>query len=482
MIFHEHVFFRRFTRKKMSKNVPREETNETAENGDTQSLSTSTRAVIGKYILKNRAFFRGKVDIVSNVLNVDSSENVSFCNIFVENTFAVINLRQMNTVNVNNNVNSMNNNDDEEQRVLRVFEHNGDGIQLEQQSDDYSDAAKATTAGMDIGRIYWDRWRSFVNRRTLRGTGCGGNNTTSNNCSEKIDSFLTRIQGKLNLNRAKKSHAGGKSIASVGGNNTARKPAYYDRQRATIEDQKKLLAKQRTEIERLRLQQLRLESEKAVLENEKALQGHQRTHNEQCEKRSQAVTRAVAPTPARVSGPADILRRMEMRALERRAKWEAVRERRRQAEREEQRRKRDLEERSLREEMDRKRERLFEARENARRKRIEECRRQAEKDVWRGKVSIADDFRKRLVIRNGLEAFKANLRNARLREREASNFYNRKALEVCFSKWRLFVNNSSKEKIHLAEKFYKTTLMKKTFLSFFMVSRYSVYINHKVQF
>jgi len=467
----------------MSKSVPREETNETAENGDTQSMSTSTRAVIGKYVIRNRALYRGKADIVSNGLNVDSGENVSFCNIFVENTFAVINLRQVNTVNVNNNVNSINNNDDDEQRVLQVFEHNDGGIQLEQQTDDYSGAAAATIAGKNLGRIYWNRWRSFVNRRTAHGAGCGGN-TTINNCSEKIDSFLSRIQGKLNVNRAKKSRAGGKLIASVGGNNATRKQAHYDRQRAMIEDQKKLLEKQRTEIERLRLQQLRLESEKAMLENEKALQGHRRTHNEQCEKRSQVITRAaVAPAPARVAGPADIVRRMEMRALERRAKWEAVRERRRQAEREEQRRKRDLEERLLREEMDRKRERLFEARENARLKRIEECRRQTEKDVWREKVRIADDFRKRLVMRNGLEAFRANLRNARLREREASNFYNQKALKVCFSKWRLFVNNNSKEKIHLAEKFYKTTLMKKTFLSFFMVSRlYSVYINHKIQF
>lgn len=276
----------------------------------------------------------------------------------------------------------------------------------------------------------------------------------------QVDSFLSRIREKLNADRPPPQSKRRGQPAAVTRTATA-----DDRQRATIEEQRKLLEKQRTEIERLRVRQLQLESEKATLETERALQDVRHRSRRPVPEQAPVVPVTV---PA-VASPADLVHRMEMRALDRRAKWEAVRERRRQAEREEGRRKRDLEEKTLREQMERKRERLFEAREKARLKRAEECRRRAERDDWLESVRAADEFRRRSVARHGLEAFRANLRDARSRERDAVDRYRRKTLGACLSKWRWLANNSVTEKTLSAQRFYERKLLSTTFLGFFKV-------------
>jgi hypothetical protein len=74
-----------------------------------------------------------------------------------------------------------------------------------------------------------------------------------------------------------------------------------------------------------------------------------------------------------------------------------------------------------------------------------------------------------ISLKKGLEAFIENLMNVRTQIREASYFYDKKMLEICFNKWRFFVNNNSNEKIFLADQFYKQKLMKTMFLAFFKV-------------
>jgi len=316
-----------------------------------------------------------------------------------------------------------------------------------------------------LQRIYWDRWRDYA-AKSKASRGHAGTN-------DKVDMFLSKIQEKLDIddNRRRKNKTPGNN------NNrqtnvwnhaapTKRSVSNGDRQQAKIDEQKKLLDKQRKEIERLRLQQLKLESEKALLENQRLLQD---LHTSGSEKRLKTRKVPTVQQSTAVASPSDILSRMELRALERRAKWEAIKERRRKAEQEELRKKQELEEKCMRERMEQKRERLFEARENLRLRAIKESNRKAEREVQRENVRIADNLYRKLLMRRGLEAFSENLNCARWRAKEASDHYDRQLVSTCFSKWRFYVNNSLNEKILLAKQFYKRKLLKTTFFGFYEV-------------
>jgi len=319
-----------------------------------------------------------------------------------------------------------------------------------------------------LQRVYWDRWRDYATKsKASRGL---------ERTNDKVDKFLSKIQEKLdkdNRRRKNKTLDDNKQTCSAWNRETptTKRTVNRDRQQAKIDEQKKLLEKQRMEIERLRLQQLKLESEKALLENQRLLQDLH--HSGGFEKRAKTRNAQPMQQSTVAASPSDILNRMEVRALERRAKWEAIKERRRKAEQEELRKKRELEEKCVRERMEQKRERLLEARENLRLRTIEEDRRKAEREVWRENVRIADDSYRKLLMRRGLEAFRTNLNCARWRAEEASDHYDRQLVGTCFSKWRFYVNNSSNEKIFLAEQFYKRKLMKMIFLGFYEVQLYA---------
>lgn len=397
-------------------------------------------------------------------------------NVVVQNHLTVINVRQLNVNIINDGCGGR---DDGDRRSCSRGHDRGERSRGSAFGDLKADAA-GKTLGSDSGttekdpeRIYWDRWKEHVKRRRSAAAASieteKVRGTNADRC-ERIDSFLSKIQEQLlNVDRPKKTR--GPCVVAVPGCGTRATTTARDRQRAKIEDQKILLERQRREIDRLKLKQLQLESEKAMLENREILN---RTLGRGPDRKRSRVKQAPLPTVAtavatRPAGPADILSRMEARALDRRAKWEAVRERQRAAEQEERRKRDELEERKLKERAEQKRKRLFEARENLRLKRIDECKRQAERDAWRENARTADDFRRQTLIRNGLEAFRENLKHARSRMRDAVNYHDKKALGECFSKWRFLANNSANEKVFLAEQFYKRKLMQTVFLSFYKV-------------
>lgn len=386
----------------------------------------------------------------------------------------------MNVNIVNNNINyyknDYNNRDGEPARIFKCSEDDYRDDSTATASDRHRDMAtseknrpKALEMRL-LQRIYWDRWRDYA-KKSKASRGLGGTN-------DKVDKFLSKIQEKLNKdNRWRKNRTlddNKQTAKNRGAWNreapTTKRTTNRDCQQAKIDEQKKLLEKQRMEIERLRLQQLKLESEKAFLENQRLLQDLH--HSSGFERRTKTQNVHPAQQSTVVASPSDILNRMEVRALERRAKWEAIKERRWKAEQEELRKKRELEEKCVRERMEQKRERLLEARENLRLRTIEENRRKAERELWLENVRIADDSYRKLLMRRGLEAFRTNLNCARWRAEEASDHYDRQLIGTCFSKWRFYVNNSLNEKIFLAEQFYKRKLIKTTFLGFYEVQLY----------
>lgn len=347
----------------------------------------------------------------------------------------------------------------------KIFEYNSDDDRADRTTTaDRRCREMAAGEKKRIQRIYWDRWQN-----------CAAKSKASRVTNDKVDMFLSKIQEKLDMddNRRRKNKTPGNNNnrQTCGWNRlappTKRSVSNGDRQQAKIDEQKKLLDKQRKEIESLRVQQLKLESEKALLENQRQLRDLHAGGSERRLKTRNALK--VQQQSTAVASPSDILNRMELRALERRAKWEAIKERRRKAEQEEFRKKQELEEKCMRERMEQKRERLFEARENLRLRAIEETRRKAEREVRRENIRIADDLYRKLLMRRGLEAFRANLNCARWRAEEASDHYDRQLVGTCFSKWRFYVNNSLNEKILFAEQFYKRKLLKTTFLGFYEV-------------
>ncbi|XP_025420043.1 coiled-coil domain-containing protein 191 isoform X2 [Sipha flava] len=367
-------------------------------------------------------------DIDHSVLDGDNK-----INIILENNLTVINVQQLN-ININDNNNTeypMYDND-----IHRTENNN---------------ICNSEVFIMDLERIYWDKWRDYVKKLKFK---------RKNRC-EKIDNFLTKIQEKLHVDQQKSSKMQKTWCRIV----PKQIKTTYDRQQIKIENQKKLLEKQQKEIERLKLQQLKLESEKAMLENQKLIK---QTFNES-EKRLKIKHVPPKSTVALKANASDILNRMEIRALDRQAKWEALKERRRKMEQEQQRKKQQLEENCLKEQMELKRKQLFEARENMKLKKNEECKRKMERKILRDNIKIADNFYRKCLLKKGLEAFIENLMNVRTQIREASYFYDKKMLEICFNKWRFFVNNNSNEKIFLADQFYKQKLMKTMFLAFFKI-------------
>jgi len=350
-------------------------------------------------------------------------------NVVVENNLTVINIQQLN-INVNHDKRT-------------IFEY--DDI------DKTKEKSNSKVCVIDLEKIYWDKWRHYVKKKM----------SGKKNKREKIDSFLMKIQEKLNADRMKipKIHKLSNRVVPK------QVKTVYDRQQTKIENQKKLLEKQQEEINRLKLKQLKLESEKAMFENQILLDQTYCTSEKMLKIKNVPQKKSVIQK----ASPSDILNRMEIRALDRQAKWKAIKEKRKQMEQENQRKKHELEQRCLKEQMERKRKELFEARENLRLKRIEECKQQMERDILRQNIKIADDFYQQILKKKAFEAFKVNLWNRRLSIEKASNYYNKKVLEICFNKWRFFVNNNLNEKILLAEQFYKRKLMKIVFLGFLKV-------------
>ncbi|XP_022179907.1 coiled-coil domain-containing protein 191 isoform X2 [Myzus persicae] len=420
-----------------------------------------------------RCEIAGAVDGVLDICR-DSSSDARIG--AVVNNFTVINVRQLNVNIVNNHVNYYKN-DDRGVEPATIFEYNSDDDKPDRTSTGRSRRDKAAAAGDKSGpeasaprllqRIYWDRWRDVAAKSKASSGRAAGTD-------DKVDRFLSKIQEKLDIddNGRRKNKSPGNNSNGQSWNRAVPKKRTVssgDRQQAKIDEQKKLLDKQRKEIESLRLQQLKLESEKALLENQRILQNLHAGGSERRLKPKNAPAVQQLQGTATAASPSDILNRMELRALERRAKWEAIKERRRKAEQEEFRKKLELEEKCTRERMEQKRERLLVARENLRLRAIEESRRKAEREAQRENVRIADDLYRKLLMRRGLEAFSANLNCARWRAEEASDHYDRRLVGTCFSKWRFYVNNSLNEKILLAEQFYKRKLLKTTFLGFYEI-------------
>lgn len=422
------VFQYRFTRKRKSKSVLVK---------DEKDGINSVKSSVTTCAMNNNAFYPS----TPNIFNVNPSpfDDISAVDgdnrfdVIVENNVTVINVQQLN-ININKHA---------------TFE--------------YDDADYNRTAGgkkndppravfvMDLEKIYWDKWRDYVARKI---------SGRKNRC-EKIDSFLMKIQEKLNADQMKRSktsnHRGAVPPKQA-------KTAVYDRQQAKIENQKKLLEKQRDEINRLKLKQLKLESEKAMIENQAIFDRTYRKSEKMSKIKNNPHSNSALAV--KTASPSDILNRMEIRALDRQAKWEAIKKRRREMELENQRKKHELEQRCLKERMEQKRKELFAARENLRLKRIEECKEQMERDILRQNIKIADDFYRKLLMRKALEAFKINLKNRRLSMEKASDYCNKKIREVCFGQWRFFVNNNSNKRLFMAEQFYKQKLMKTAFLGF----------------
>ncbi|XP_050428043.1 coiled-coil domain-containing protein 191 [Adelges cooleyi] len=312
-----------------------------------------------------------------------------------------------------------------------------------------------TLYNTNLQKKYWIKWRDYVVRKKM------SNKTTSRDCS-KIDMFLTQIREKLNEKQSMKKSKTNKEHHRNGRVAKQIKTA-HDRQQTRIESQKKLLEKQQKEIERLKIQQLKLESEKAMLENQKML--HRMAENKPKTTTNSFKRRSTSMIPS----TSDILNRMQLRALDRQAKWEGIKERRRAMEQDERRKKEELEEKSLREQMELKRKKLFEARENLRQKKIQECKQQMERDVLREKLSVAAEFDRKLKIKTGLDAFKINLNNVRMEMRRASDFYDYKTVAMIFNKWRFYTNNVINEQIQISEQHYKKNLLRRTFHAFYKI-------------
>jgi len=357
--------------------------------------------------------------------DISAVDNENRFNVIVENNLTVINIQQLN-ININDNKRT-------------IYEY-----------DDIDGTEEKSNSQVDLEKIYWDKWRDYVKKKM---------SDRKNRC-EKIDSFLMKIEEKLNADQMKRSNMYKLSKRII----PKHVKTVYDRQRAKIENQKKLLEKQQEEIHCLKLKQLKLEAEKAMFENQTILDQTYHKSEKMLKIKNTSQKRSVVKV-----NPSDILNRMEIRSLDRQAKWEAIKERRRQMEQENQRKKHELEQKCLKEQMEQKRKELFEARENLRLKRIEECKQKMEREILRQNVKIADDFYRKFLMKKGLEAFKVNLRNGRLLIEKASNYYNKKILEISFSKWRYFVNNNLNKKIFLAEQFYKKKLMKTVFFGFLTV-------------
>lgn len=393
---------------------------------------------IDKYVRNNHNFRGNIIPTINHFLNINSEISSALdgdnkINIILENNLTVINVQQLNiNINYNNNTG------------YPIYNDDIDGTE-----DNYNSESKVFI--IDLERIYWDKWRDYVKKLKFK---------RKKKC-EKIDNFLMKIQEKLHTDQRKSFKMQNTSCHIV----PKQVKTTYDRQQVKIDNQKKLLEKQQKEIERLKLQQLKLESEKAMLENQKLLK---QTFDES-EKRLKIKHVPPKSTDVLKVSALDILNRMEIRALDRQAKWEALKERRRKMEQEKQRKKQQLEENCIKEQMDLKRKQLFEAREHIKLKRNEEYKRKIEKKMLRENIKIADNFYRKYLLRKGLEVFIKNIMNVRSQIREASYFYEKKILEMCFNKWRFFVSNNSNEKIFLADQFYKQKLMKTTFLAFFKV-------------
>lgn len=309
----------------------------------------------------------------------------------------------------------------------------------------------------NLQKTYWEKWRNIVRKnKNLK--------NVSSKYDDKINTFLTKIQEKLYEKRSKKNYEKKQPYCTA----PEQVKTIYERQQTKIDNQKKLLEKQQKEIERLKMQQLKLETEKAMLENQKL--SNKILNN--AEKELKIKNPPKKQLSLALASPADLLNRMELRAIQRQAKWEAIKERQKIIEQEKYRKKQEQEEKSMREQMELKRKRLFEAREKLKLKKIEECKRQMERDILREKIKVADEFYSKLLIKRSFFAFQNNLNIVKLKMENASKFYDRKLTITFFNDWRSYSQKCLCVKIQLADQHYKKKLKRRIFSALYEVGTY----------
>lgn len=166
----------------------------------------------------------------------------------------------------------------------------------------------------------------------------------------------------------------------------------------------------------------------------------------------------------------DFVTRMEVRADDRRKRWDAIRQRKVQLEQErlEKLRQEDEKRRQLEEEEKRRRIQQF----RAEKERLADLKRKQEQErLYLNMLnSMAAEHYEELLLRTSLNAFKSHLLQEKAMVEEADRHYRRTVMARVFTLWRLFWRVEERKKMEVAEEFHEHLLLKNGFNCFKLVS------------
>lgn len=240
-----------------------------------------------------------------------------------------------------------------------------------------------------------------------------------------------------------------------------------------IEAQKQKIQEQENLIKELQLLRLKLEGEKFAMETRQLLDDSER----KCDKKLRSKVRQLSVCHAneklkvdKYKDGWDFVTRMEVRADERRKRWDAIRQRKVLLEQERLEKLRLEEEKRRQQEEEEKRRKIQLFR--AEKERLADLKRKQEQErlYLNMLTSMAAEHYEALLLRSSLNAFKSNLLQEKSMAEEADRHYWRTLMTRVFTLWRLFWRVEVRKRMEVAEEFYEHVLLRNGFERFKQVS------------
>lgn len=248
-----------------------------------------------------------------------------------------------------------------------------------------------------------------------------------------------------------------------------------------IEAQKHKIQEQESLIKELQLLRLKLEGEKFAMETRQLLDDSER----KCDKKLRSKVHQLSVCHAneklkvdKYKDGWDFVTRMEVRADERRKRWDAIRQRKALLEQERLEKLRLEEEKRRQQEEEEKRRKIQQFR--AEKERLADLKRKQEQErLYLNMLnSMAAEHYEALLLRSSFNAFKSHLLQAKTMAEEADRHYRRTVMTRVFTVWRLYWKVEVRKKMEVAEEFYEHLLLRNGFERFKLVIYVSIFKTH----
>lgn len=243
--------------------------------------------------------------------------------------------------------------------------------------------------------------------------------------------------------------------------------------KSLIELQKQKIEEQANIIKELQLARIKLEEEKVVAERQTLLKETTEMCDQKLKSKAKYLSMCSLPTKidtTKYKNSWEFVTKMEVRAEERKKRWDVIKERKQKLEEDRLEKLRLEEERKRRAEEEEKKRKILQIK--LEKQRQEEMRKKQEEErLYFSALNYkASEHYNDQLLKSTFDAFKHLLEVKSFMMKEAERYYNEKTLLYYFTIWKLFYKIQSQRRTEKADDFHELLLLRKGFSGFKLVT------------